>query len=125
MHAVLKWALDHDRHIISLCHGPACLLAGGVGDSADAPLFAGYSVCVFPDAMDDGPNVEIGYVPGHLLWMLGERLTAQGITVLNTDISGQCHQDRKLITGDSPMAGNRLGQMAARALLETVQGQSA
>lgn len=118
MHDVLKWALDHDKFIITLCHGPACLLSGGIGDDAKAPLFSGYSTCVFPDAIDAGQNVDMGYVPGHLTWMLGEALTKQGLKLVNTDMTGKCHQDRKLLSGDSPLAGNKLGQMAARAMLD-------
>lgn len=49
MHDLLKWALDKDKFIISLCHGPACLLAGGIGADANNPLFNGYSICAFPD----------------------------------------------------------------------------
>ena len=30
------------------------------------------------------------------------------------------HQDRKLLTGDSPLAGNALGKLAATALLQAV-----
>lgn len=50
-------------------------------------------------------------------WLVGERLRALGVEILNTGITGQCHQDRKLITGDSPLASNKLGKLAADALL--------
>jgi D-lactate dehydratase / protein deglycase len=33
--AVLKWAIAKDKHIVSLCHGPASLLAAAVGESKD------------------------------------------------------------------------------------------
>lgn len=118
MHDLLKWTLDNDKFIITLCHGPACLLSGGVGDDQKSPLFSGYASCVFPNSIDAGANVDIGYVPGHLTWMLGEALTKQGITVVNKDMTGQCHRDRKLLSGDSPLAGNKLGQLAARAMLD-------
>lgn len=39
------------------------------------------------------------------------------MTLVNTAISGQVHQDRKLLSGDSPFAANALGQLAARTLL--------
>ena len=39
---------------------------------------------------------------------------------MNEGISGQCYQDRKLITGDSPLAANNLGKLAAQALLAEV-----
>lgn len=114
---VLRWALASDRHIITLCHGPACLLAAGTAESSP---FQGYKICVFPDALDQGPNIEIGYMPGQLPWLVGESLARLGVDILNTGISGQCHQDRKLITGDSPLASNNLGKLAAQALLHEV-----
>ena len=36
---------------------------GANGDS----LFAGYSICAFPDALDSGANVDIGYLPGPMI----------------------------------------------------------
>lgn len=113
---VLDWALNNDKLIVTLCHGPAALLAAGLGREK-SPL-AGYSVCVFPNALDTGANIEIGYVPGHMRWLVATKLEEQGITVVNTEMSGQCHQDRKLITGDSPLASNQLGMMAADALMQ-------
>lgn len=114
--AVLDWALARDKHIISLCHGPAALLAAGVDTApADYPL-KGYRICAFPDAMDR-QTPAIGYMPGDLTWFFGERLKALGVEIINQDISGATHQDRKLLTGDSPLASNNLGQLAAKALL--------
>lgn len=117
---VLKWALEHDRHIISLCHGPAALLAAGVNEDAEAFPFKGYSICAFPDSIDE-KTPEIGYMPGPMPWYIGEKLTALGVTILNSGITGQTHTDRKLITGDSPFASNKLGQVAARALIEAAK----
>ncbi|MBF4455890.1 hypothetical protein IRT38_11035, partial [Acinetobacter sp. SK-43] len=37
--------------------------------------------------------------------------------ILNKGITGQVHQDRKLLTGDSPLASNNLGKLAAETLL--------
>lgn len=48
----LEWALSNDKFIITLCHGPAALLAASLG--RDESLFKGYSVCVFPDALGEG-----------------------------------------------------------------------
>lgn len=111
--AALQWALDEDRYIITLCHGPAALLA--LGDRDSSPL-AGYGVCVFPDALDRGPNVEIGYLPGEMRWYVAERLRQQGLTVVNSEMTGQVHRDRTLLTGDSPLASNALGRLAVEAL---------
>lgn len=115
---VLQWALAQNKHIITLCHGPACLLAAAVGEKKEDYPFKGYEICVFPDALDKGPNIDIGYMPGQLPWLVGENLAALGVTILNSGITGQCHQDRKLITGDSPLASNNIGKLAAAALLQ-------
>ena len=117
--AVLKWAVNKDKHIISLCHGPASLLAAAVGESKDTYIFKGYKICVFPDAIDK-KTPEIGYMPGALPWFIGEKLRELGVEILNSDITGKTHQDRKLITGDSPFASNNVGKAAAKALLKEV-----
>lgn len=110
---VLRWALASDRHIITLCHGPAALLAAG-----DA--FAGYKIAVFPDALDEGANVKIGYLPGKLTWALGERLKERGVELVNDGMTGAVHADRMLLTGDSPLAANALGKLAVEKLRERV-----
>lgn len=114
----LHWAIQHERFVISLCHGPAGLLAAAVDEADDNFLFSGYSLCVFPDAIDAGANLDIGYMPGPMPWLLAAKLQQLGMTVLNEGISGQCHRDRLLLTGDSPLASNALGRLAANALLE-------
>lgn len=117
--AVLRWALDHDRHIISICHGPAALLACTPKvDGGEFP-FAGYTITAFPDAADR-MTPEIGYMPGHLTWHFGEKLKALGVTIANTDPDKSTHLDRKLITGASPFAANNLGKLAAKTLLAGV-----
>jgi molecular chaperone Hsp31 and glyoxalase 3 len=114
--AVLKWAAANDRFVISLCHGPAAFLAVG-----DSDIYRGYEICAFPDALDE-KTPDIGYMPGHLTWKFGEKLKTLGFRILNDDISGAVHKDRRLITGDSPLAGNALGKLAAASLLEDVAG---
>ena len=66
----------------------------------------------------DAQTPDIGYMPGHLTWKFGEKLKALGFEILNNGISGAVHQDRKLLTGDSPLAGNNLGKLAAEAMLK-------
>ena len=114
---VLAWALENDRPVITLCHGPAALLSAGGEDGRN--LFDGYAVTVFPDALDSGPNIEIGYLPGRMKWLVAEELTRAGLTVVNDDMTGQVHRDRGLLTGDSPLASNALGRLA----VETLTGQ--
>lgn len=118
---VLKWAVEQDKFIITLCHGPASLLAAAVGEQPENYIFKGYQICVFPDSLDKGANIDIGYMPGALPWLVGEKLEKLGVEILNKGITGQCHRDRKLLTGDSPLASNNLGKLAAETLLAEVK----
>lgn len=77
-------------------------------------------MCAFPDSLD-AKTPEIGYMPGHLTWKFGEQLKALGVEIINEGISGATFKDRKLLTGDSPLAGNNLGKLAAGALLKEVE----
>jgi len=120
--ATLQWAMAGQRHIITLCHGPAALLAAGVDEADGGSLFRGYRICAFPDAMDR-QTPEIGYMPGQLRWFFGERLAQQGVQIVNEGIDGSVLQDRLLLTGDSPLAGNALGKLAARTLLDALAGR--
>ena len=112
--AALKWAAANDRFVISLCHGPAAFLAVG-----DSDIYRGKKICAFPDSLD-AKTPDIGYMPGHLTWKFGEKLKALGFEIDNDNISGQVLRDGLLITGDSPLAGNALGQLAAKTLLKEV-----
>ncbi|MEC3768274.1 MULTISPECIES: glyoxalase III HchA [Cupriavidus] len=120
MKATLQWAMQNDRFIITLCHGPAALLSASVDEPNGGDLFRGYRICAFPDSMDK-QTPDIGYMPGPLRWFFGEKLAAMGVEIVNTKIDGSTFRDRKLLTGDSPFAGNNLGKLAARALLDEVQ----
>lgn len=117
--AVLRWALDNDRHIVSICHGPAAFLACTPKVDGDAFPFAGYTITAFPDA-SDRMTPEIGYMPGHLTWHFGEKLKALGVTIVNTEPDKSTYKDRKLVTGASPFAANALGKLAAETLLDEV-----
>lgn len=108
---------QNDRFVISLCHGPAAFLALRHGDN---PL-NGYSICAFPDAADK-QTPEIGYMPGHLTRYFGEELKKMGMNIINDDITGRVHKDRKLLTGDSPFAANALGKLAAQEMLAAYAG---
>ncbi len=122
---ILHWAHDRDLHTLSLCHGPAALLAADLPEirsnqSGDQFLYDGYKMAVFPDAVDK-QTPRIGYMPGHMPWRFGERLTELGVNIINKKSNGTCHIDRKLITGDGPKAANEFGRRAAEALLQTVR----
>ncbi|WP_151721721.1 glyoxalase III HchA [Acinetobacter ursingii] len=118
----LRWALDHDRHIISICHGPAALLACAPKDGSHDFPFAGYTITAFPDAIDR-ITPELGYMPGHLTWYFGEKLKALGVKIANTEPDQSTYKDRKLITGASPFAANALGKLAAETLLAEVANE--
>ncbi|MFV2029022.1 glyoxalase III HchA [Neisseria sp. S1] len=115
---VLNSMLDKNRYIITLCHGPAALVS--LADEQGAFPLKGYELCVFPDSLDEGANIDIGYMPGRLPWLVAERLQALGMKVMNEDITGKVCQDRQLLTGDSPLAANNLGILAADVLLDAV-----
>lgn len=114
---VLRWALENDRYIISICHGPAALLACASEDSTQDFPFAGYTITAFPDAIDR-KTPEMGYMPGDLTWYFGEKLKALGVKIANTEPDKSTHKDRKLLTGASPFAANDLGKLVAKTLLE-------
>ncbi|EQC0010192.1 glyoxalase III HchA, partial [Escherichia coli] len=40
-----------------------------------------------------------------------------GMNIINDDITGRVHKDRKVLTGDSPFAANALGKLAAQEML--------
>lgn len=109
----------HDKALptVVLCHGPAALLstcAEGVGKEF---AYDGYKTMCFTDKMDAlAPS--LGYLPGPLPWKCQGTLEGKGMTVLNKSETGDVTQDRELITGDSPKAGNKLGTFATPILVK-------
>ncbi|CAI0653273.1 unnamed protein product [Colletotrichum noveboracense] len=121
---ILRWAHQNERYYITLCHGPASMLAADVGKPAGSKfIYDGYEIVVFPDSLDSSANIDIGYIPGKMEWLVGDRLRKLGVKTLNEGITGQTHQDRYLLTGDSPLASNNLGKLAAGVLLKDVVGR--
>ncbi len=123
---LLRWGYDKDLFTLAICHGPAALLAADLEspDSSDKTdkaerdfIFKGYKMVAFPTAMDK-QMPKIGYLPGTLPWYFAEKLEDLGVTIDNKLASGQTHQDRKLISGDGPLAANDFGKMSAKALLK-------
>ena len=118
---VLRWADANQRYLITLCHGPSCMLAANVGKPEGSKyIYDGYKIVVFPDSLDKGAIVDIGYIPGQMEWLVGESLRKLGVTPLNAGITGETHRDRYVLTGDSPLASNNLGKLAASVILEDV-----
>ena len=82
MQRLLDWALANDKFIITLCHGPAALAVAGVGRADSEFPFKGYESCACsPDALDEGANLDIDYMPGKLPWLLAKRLEELGMVV--------------------------------------------
>ncbi|KAI4187956.1 MAG: hypothetical protein L6R41_002460 [Letrouitia leprolyta] len=122
---ILRWADANERYYISLCHGPASMLAARVGRPDGSKfIYEGYKIAVFPDSLDTGTNIDIGYIPGKMPWLVGEELRKLGITPINSGMTGETYRDRYVLTGDSPLASNNLGKLAATTLLEDVAKRS-
>lgn len=116
---VIYWSLDNDLYMLAICHGPAALLAAAHNEPAEKFPYKGYKIKSFPDVIDT-QTPAIGYVPGEMPWFYGEKLQELGVEILNNDISGACYTDRKLVTGDSPLAANNFGKMSADVLLKHI-----
>ncbi|WP_299189274.1 DJ-1/PfpI family protein [uncultured Psychrobacter sp.] len=123
---LLRWGYDKDLFTLAICHGPAALLAANlqspdgsdeVSNSERDFIFSGYKIVAFPTGMDK-QMPKLGYLPGTMPWYFGEKLEELGVTIDNKLASGQTHQDRKLISGDGPLAANDFGKMSAKALLK-------
>lgn len=120
---IIRWSHRRELPMLALCHGPAALLAATVDAENDEFIYNGYKINAFPDAVDKQTPL-MGYMPGHMPWKFGERLNKLGVTILNKKITGACYVDRKLVTGDSPLAANEFGKLAAKCLLQEVESLS-
>ena len=103
---------------VTLCHGPAALLAScleGTGKTDCA--HAGYRTMCFTDKTDAFLPM-LGYLPGKMPWKVQEALVARGVEMVNKSESGAVMSDRELISGDSPDAANKLGVLAAPFLVK-------
>lgn len=112
---LIRWVEASGRYLVVVCHGPAAMLAATIGHEDPHP-YAGYAMAAFPDGLDQR-SPSLGYLPGDLPWLQCERLEAQGIRIVNDKANGTTHIDRKLYSGDSPKACDRLGKSVAEALL--------
>ena len=113
--ALIRWVEASDRYLVAVCHGPAAMLAATIDHNSPHP-YAGYEMAAFPDKFDQR-SPSIGYLPGDLPWLQCEKLEAQGIRIVNEELDGTTHIDRKLYSGDSPKACDQLGKLVAEALL--------
>lgn len=107
---VLHAAHKAELPTIAVCHGPAALLAAGKS-SGDSP-YSGYKMVTFSDKTDQ-MTPKLGYIPGHMPWLLQDALRKAGAEVTNTGETGATRVDRELIPGDSVGSANAIGQLAA------------
>lgn len=112
---LLRLAHQKGMFTISICHGPGSFLATTI--DGNEFLYKGYEMAVFPDAMDKKTPM-IGYLPGHMPWLVEDRLSSLGAKIVNKKADKTCCVDRKLITGASPLASNELGKLSVKTLLE-------
>jgi len=117
---LIHWSHKRDLYMLAICHGPAALLAA---DDGGKFIYDGYKIAAFPDAVDKQTPM-IGYMPGHMPWKFGEKLSALGMTIVNTKADNSCYVDRRLVSGASPKAANDFGRLAANTLLEAVHSES-
>lgn len=119
LNKLINWSYNKDLYTLAICHGPAALLAASIDGDKDSFIYKGYKIASFPDAVDaQGPM--IGYTPGKMPWIYGEKLNSLGVTIINQEADNTVYQDRKLITGASPKAANDFGKLAATELLKEV-----
>lgn len=119
LNKLMHWSHKKDLFMLTICHGPAALLAANFNNDKDSFIYNGYKIAAFPDAVDKQTPM-IGYMPGHMPWKFGEKLTESGITIINKKADKTCHIDRKLISGASPKAANDFGKLSAVELLKEV-----
>lgn len=122
LNKLLNWAHQTNRYTLAICHGPAALLAASLDSDKDSFIYRDYTIAAFPDSVDKQTPM-IGYMPGHMPWLFGERLQELGINIINKKADATCHIDRKLITGASPKAANAFGRLAADTLLDAVNSE--
>lgn len=114
--AILRVAHSIALPTISLCHGPAALLAAAIG--GEFP-YKGYKMVVFPDKTDRS-TPKFGYLPGYIKeeeW-LEQNLVNLGVLIQNKEMDDSTFVDRELITGASQEASQTLAVAAVQFLAE-------
>lgn len=117
---LIHWSAKNDLLLLSICHGPAALLAASIDEPKADFIYKGYKMAVFPDSVDKQTPL-IGYMPGQLTWEFGKKLKQLGVEIVNSRADKTCIHDRNLITGASPKAANDFGKIATKALLEKLK----
>jgi molecular chaperone Hsp31 and glyoxalase 3 len=115
---IINWAHENDWFTITLCHGSGAFLP--TISNNNKFIYTGYNMCVFPDSVDK-MTPKIGYLPGQMPWALSEKMESLGVKLANKKGDDTVCLDRKLISGASPLASNKLGILAAQTLLKELK----
>ena len=116
---ILLWFHETQRFTLSICHGPAALLAINL-ITKNKFIYDKYKIAAFPDKVD-AQTPYIGYMPGHMPWQHEKKLKELGAIVVNKKADKTCQVDRQLITGASPKASNNFGRLATITLLRSLK----
>ena len=120
---LLRSAHAQQLTTISICHGPAGLLAASVGsDPTSEFIYKDYKLNVFPDSVDEF-SPKIGYMPGRMKLPLCRALLDRGVQIMNTKDDDSTYVHKELITGASPKASVQLGKLAADELVKKLCAQ--
>jgi len=116
---LLHKAQEKNLSIVSLCHGPVGFRSAALPEVGGEFPFAGYKIAMFPDSADIA-SPSFGYLPGQLREddFAEAALKKLGMVIVNTEMDDTVVADRNLITGASQKAAQKLGVLAAKALLE-------
>ncbi len=114
--AVLQSFIKEDKPIITICHGPSSLLSLTIDEKPEDFPFKDYKMALFPDG-GDKLMLTAGYLPGEMPFGFSTLLEELGVHITSKVPVGVTQVDRKLISGDSPFAANKLGNIAAEFLL--------
>ncbi len=117
---LIRWSESKNLTMMSICHGPAALLAASDSSDSTKFIYSGYKIAAFPDSVDKQTPL-IGYMPGPIPWIFGKKLTQLGVTIINKKADDSCFIDRNLITGASPKAANEFGILCAKELLKKIK----
>ncbi len=113
---ILHYFNDNNLHTLAICHAPAALLAANL-DKSKPFIYKGYKMAAFPDSADKQSPM-VGYMPGHMPWIFGEKLEKLGVEIINKKADKTCYVDRKLVTGASPKSANEFGKLCVKELLK-------
>jgi|TARA_B110000261_G_C13017007_1_gene330481 molecular chaperone Hsp31 and glyoxalase 3 len=119
LNKLIHWSHKKGLFMLAICHGPAALLAANMNNNKNSFIYKGYKIAAFPDSVDKQTPM-VGYMPGHMPWKYGKKLSELGVTLINKKADKTCYIDKKLVSAASPLAANDFGKLSATELLKEV-----